>query len=1025
MDHAGLPALLREDALGAAHRATTPRSPKEGAGRSRGRTSHPAPADKLPIAGLASRPGTSPGFTARGTDLVSSMAPSTAFATSTSPSRQTPVPGIRPRKVLCNWAGALGQPNLLSVSQSGSEPIRAPYNLTVRYDLRTTASVMSAPGETAYLAALDVEKLRRKGSGMGLDVLQASENWIARDCLCLKNGKLRRLGGWMSPGEVRVALRPPLSSKDQSEAMVMFRVVAMRSQQDPRDWRAFGAPLVLRMDLVGKLLQQDQADLLRHKEYVQVPLTLLGLGASSPCSEGCDKALPGEAGDKPEYWGISVGQVADFYNDIKDDMETYCQSHKLCVDEGKHRNYHVCVHDPCPFRPINKSKYDDHRGVDFVTLASITNAQGAAPALQVLASLTRTRCQRAGDVTAPSVTDLVPSTQVVVDRYIRPKTRGQGSLALKINQGNPLKFSAFVTHAWAEPFAAFLETLHMAVDAEEVIFASCFSLDMNKTPRASNVAECDKGPVFRALHQAEKMVVIVDQACTLIDRLWCNYEICKAREWCVPTQLWPHRSVDLAKLKDAIAHIDPLGAVASDAGIERGLREAMEESLQHMELQPGFLNEWEQDHRRQGGDTRKQRFRDFLTNRLSSFAAALRQVSVFKDFSAEKLRQLHAEQERKVALHTVCNEHQYRVERMNQELDSLRKMLDVRQLSHAQELGALQEATLQVEQHAAEKYVRTIAVLQQDLQNKQEASEVLELRFKEEQAKTARLQQQLEQERAGTAVEKQRREEERKRLEQEKAKNREVRENWGMAEERINAAEKGREEAELRCHEIERKLQDEMQKRAEAFEVISLQQARTTEKLRAQVAQLQAALEERPNSAAEEQVDRRPTNGRLELNLELSPVASSLGGGSFLAVPRTPSKQSAVSSEPRSPTTAMSLACVANSVASMSSVVKQTLLPGGHGSQAASNVQAGVVKPFSTQGSSMASVIKQTLSPSVFGAKFPRSGASPSKSAVDGRERRPSEDSCRGSYSSEQQAGVAKEAEAEAEAAPPQRPASK
>jgi len=601
--------------------------------------------------------------------------------------------------MVCNWAGSMGQPILLSIAQSDMEPIRAPYHVTIRYDLR--AAAINPDGDTAYLAALDVEKLRRKGSGIGLDALQASASWIARDCICSRSGKLKPITSPGCPGELKLSLSQALRT-EQGEAIVMFRMVVLRTK-DNQDWRALGAPLVLRMDIGGKLVQQ--AELEKHFAWAV---------ARSP-QENPDEG-------NPVCWGVRVQQVLDFYTDIRDDLDKYCEAHRICLQDGPYKNHHVCLQDPCPFRPINKAKYDDHRGVPFVTAASLLTPGCAEQAL---------------------VAPLVASTQLVVDRYIRPMTRGSGrSLALTMNQGRPLRCCAFVTHSWSEPFAEFLDTLQTSLDSRDAVFLSCFSIDQNSRtePRLdSGILDCRSLPSFQAMRQAEKLVITMDRDFKMLSRVWCDLEIAKAREWRIPSFFWPHRGTDLAALELAISQFDTSQASLSDISDESMLKMSLQESLSLFELQPGFKSSWELDPSTSSTAARNERFQRFVGDRIMTFARALGQVSDHKDFSSEQLRQMHAEHERKVSMESAMSEHTFRAEVMNGDLQELQQAVASRDAEHPRQLDSLRSTLAENERQVRAELRRTADKAEEKEQDRLHMEGLLEA----ERANSARLAKQV------------------------------------------------------------------------------------------------------------------------------------------------------------------------------------------------------------------------------------------------------------------------------------------
>merc|ERR1719163_2448709 len=119
--------------------------------------------------------------------------------------------------------------------------------------------------------------------------------------------------------------------------MVMLRLVAIRRRMDKQDWNAFGAAVILRCDMIGHLTQpESQGSEPQRRQILQ---------STSDTMTMFDP--PDES--RPEYWGVRVQQLVDFHNEIRDDMYGYCACHKILV-AGDRKGYHVCMHDPCPFR---------------------------------------------------------------------------------------------------------------------------------------------------------------------------------------------------------------------------------------------------------------------------------------------------------------------------------------------------------------------------------------------------------------------------------------------------------------------------------------------------------------------------------------------------------------------------------------------------------------------------------------------------------------------------------------------------
>jgi len=608
--------------------------------------------------------------------------------------------GLR-RQILCNVGGGLGKRNLLMVSP-GSDPLRPPYNLCVQYDLRPVAHTFT-DDDRLYLAALDVEKLRRKGNGRGLDVMQASESWLARDCLCSKSGKLRTLPSRNGPGQVNIALSP-CRTAGLTETVVMLRVIAARLSDNPHDWHVVGSAVVLRVDLVGKLQQQVP------------PEQQWQSAARGPTeAEAPDESFSGNC-------GLRVQQLIDFYDDIREDMEKYCRVHRLCVHQHSHRFHHVCMLTPCPYRPMNFSRYDDHRGIPFVPYSALRYDE------------------------PQHLTELAADMHLVVARYIKPMTKhtGKGQVAL-MNPKKPLKFAAFITHAWSEHISDFVETVGNALDGDDVVFISAFSVDQHSSLKDDGHIDLEDSACGKALAMADKVIVVVDKASAIMRRLWCNYEILKAKELHRPTFVWPHKEADAVALRIAVDAIDISASAASEPSDEAALRN---------ELHDFTMNE--------------QTLKSFLHTRLSVFAETLQQVSDFQDFSPAKMRLLHAERERGVTLKEIEQETNQLLTVRNNEVAKLAhsKMTTERQLA----IEAIEmRSRLQQEEELEDIRAKSMAELEQQLVESQRALKRAQDHLEEERTKTASLERAWQEERVRLEKEAQQRVDEKSRYASEEA----------------------------------------------------------------------------------------------------------------------------------------------------------------------------------------------------------------------------------------------------------------
>jgi len=589
------------------------------------------------------------------------------------------------RKLVCSNLGATpGQLGLISVS-SGLDPLRPPYCVTVRYDLRLLAGSLSRD-TMVFLAALDTEKLRRKGSGMGLDVLRASESWIARDCMCTKSGKLKPLPARDCPGEVHLELAPSFTG-DRDEDCVLLRVVALRQPLvDPHEWHVLGAAVLLRVDTQRPKADQPPEP---HWRRMKTPRALNK--ASPPLDSG--------GGRSPEHMGVRVKQLLDFRDDICHDLANYCGAHQICIAPGWHENQHVCIHEPCPFRPINLPKYDEHKEVPVVKYANLNTNETSG------------------------LMKMNPDMNTVVTRYIKPMTSGTGkSLASMMNPERPLKVSAFVTHLWSEDFNDFVDTLQIALDREEVVYVSSFSLDQNADRQS--IVSTERCAFAAAIRAAEKFIIIADKSLDILSRLWCIFEMDTAREARKPTFVWPHEHADLEVLQRSAEDLDVASAVASDVRDQHEILEVVKQDFHNLE-------------------TFNQQLRPWLQSRIECFASSLDLATEGQGFSTEKLRRVTAELERVV----YTSEHEWQRRRLERDRDeeAERHRCATRELeaAHAGKISALQQRFVEAELEHTQDLARQESDARAYVEDQRQDVARLEGLLQEARAKTAHLEQQL------------------------------------------------------------------------------------------------------------------------------------------------------------------------------------------------------------------------------------------------------------------------------------------
>lgn len=586
-------------------------------------------------------------------------------------SKRPGVAGLQKRTCCSNFGAELGRPGLLTLAGE-VDALRAPYSITVRYDLRPVANSIGAE-EKVFLAALDVERLQSRG----LDALAASESWIARDCLCLKSGRLRLLPTRAGPGEVKIVLQPAVTGASESdEDRVLLRVVAIRNTQDPRDWNVLGSAVMLRMDTLGGHLVPE------------IPQVSMQGVLSGPIAQA-----PSDPAKQPEFWGIRLRQLMDLRDEILHDLELYCSAHQLCTHSGWHENFHVCVHSPCPFWPNKVSKCDDHRGVDFIKYADLQDEER--------------KCLQ----------PLQPDTSLVVDRYLKPRTSDTGKgYALILNPEHPLKARTFVTHSWGQPFVEFMATLEKALDPEENVFVAALALDHHKTSVDQGLSneECCK----EALQHAEKAVVVMDTKFTLLQRLCCIHEISMARELGIQTLLWPHDNIDLLQLKSAIGELDIEACNSSAGEYTRRIRQALRAGQADCQA----ANE---------------QFRSFVRLRARCFAEALQQAAQPRP-PAERLRALLAERERLTYLREARKEHETLVDDTAKQAEQQKADQQAAELEREQHLLDFEEELASKDESHKVEHAAVRSEAEEQLRQQNVRSDDLELELRQARAELAK-----------------------------------------------------------------------------------------------------------------------------------------------------------------------------------------------------------------------------------------------------------------------------------------------
>eukprot|EP00928_Gymnodinium_smaydae_P045678 TRINITY_DN3040_c0_g1_i1.p1 TRINITY_DN3040_c0_g1~~TRINITY_DN3040_c0_g1_i1.p1 ORF type:complete len:1225 (+),score=342.48 TRINITY_DN3040_c0_g1_i1:149-3823(+) len=227
--------------------------------------------------------------------------------------------------------------------------------------------------------------------------------------------------------------------------------------------------------------------------------------------------------DNPACWGLTVGQLLEFYGNIRDDLESYCEGHSLQCEDGVFA--HVCHTDPCPL---------DHMGIHH---------------------LCRRETKRAG------LRPLAPTMHVVNHRYIKPVI-GQKSYALKCNPGGR-RVDVFVTHSWNGLFNEFVGTLEMALKKSEAVWVCSFAVPQNRNIAALLGDDPSKSPFALALYEAKKHVVLLDTQLDVPERAWCVYELALSLQNNLPLMPWFYAVTDYDGLVARVTNLDLRQAKAS------------------------------------------------------------------------------------------------------------------------------------------------------------------------------------------------------------------------------------------------------------------------------------------------------------------------------------------------------------------------------------------------------------------------------------------------------------------------------
>jgi len=238
---------------------------------------------------------------------------------------------------------------------------------------------------------------------------------------------------------------------------------------------------------------------------------------------------------EPAQWGLTVDQLVAFYDEHRGFLEAYCRDHYL----GR-KSMHVCKFSPCPH---------NHGCARFREQATAAPAGTTCQELQgESGSMRSTTASQDEAVEEDEEEDeeeeecdevlqpLALTMHVVVDVVIKPLTsESEGILgyAPLLNRRQPLRASIFVSHCWSELFSDFVRTLTTHLPSTSVVWVCSFALPQNcniyKMVSQGELGHC---PFAKALVQADRVVVVVDERVLPLERIWCLYEmyICVKRQ---------------------------------------------------------------------------------------------------------------------------------------------------------------------------------------------------------------------------------------------------------------------------------------------------------------------------------------------------------------------------------------------------------------------------------------------------------------------------------------------------------------
>jgi hypothetical protein len=197
-------------------------------------------------------------------------------------------------------------------------------------------------------------------------------------------------------------------------------------------------------------------------------------------------------GGGPEYWGITVKQVVEFYEEIQEELQDYCECHR-CSTDGTFT--HVCMDEHCMC---------DHGCAKFRPFAPESDPD----------NLPHVRA----------------NMHTVVDLYIKPRTMDQEDgirgLALTINSDQPKKVQKFVSHSWSALFEDTVESLQKNLLEDHAVFICSFALPQNvDISKMCGLNHLERTPFALAHASAEEVLLMVDNSVGVLERVWVIYEL--------------------------------------------------------------------------------------------------------------------------------------------------------------------------------------------------------------------------------------------------------------------------------------------------------------------------------------------------------------------------------------------------------------------------------------------------------------------------------------------------------------------